>query len=154
MPIVVLLLIGLACLAVGLLLSSTMWLIISLGASVLAALLLYYNRNRIATARPGSRPRQSPSAVAETDVDAGTDATAVMSAAPPAAPGTVPHHLPADRDVWVVDGRPRYHREGCEIIRDLPVESIPHGQANEDGFIPCSLCEPDNARAAKTSSEA
>ncbi len=162
MPIVVLLLIGLACLAVGLLLSSTMWLIISLGASMLAALLLYYNRNRIATARPGSPPRQSPSAEAETkakaetgaDADPGPDATALMGTVSPATPGTVPHHPPADRDVWVVDGRPRYHRESCEIIRDQPVESIPHSQANEDGFIPCSLCQPDNARAAKTSSEA
>ena len=37
MPIVVLLVVGLASLAVGLLLSSTTWLIVSLVASVLAA---------------------------------------------------------------------------------------------------------------------
>jgi hypothetical protein len=45
-------------------------------------------------------------------------------------------------DVWVVDGRPRFHKADCLIIRDQPSEPIPLAQAVEDGFMPCSLCEP------------
>jgi hypothetical protein len=45
--------------------------------------------------------------------------------------------------VWVIDGRPRYHLEGCAIIKGQDAEPIPYEQATEDGFMPCSLCEPD-----------
>jgi hypothetical protein len=50
---------------------------------------------------------------------------------------------PAATDqVWVVDGRPRYHLETCMIIQDQDAEPIPLAQATEDGFMPCSMCEP------------
>ncbi|MGH8962927.1 MAG: hypothetical protein ACRDWT_17365 [Jatrophihabitantaceae bacterium] len=45
--------------------------------------------------------------------------------------------------VWVVDGRPRYHRRDCMIIKDQQAEPIPSEQATEDGFMPCSLCDPN-----------
>lgn len=48
-------------------------------------------------------------------------------------------------EVWVVDGRPRYHRAGCVILEDQPVELVPRAQAVEDGFQPCSMCNPDGA---------
>lgn len=54
-----------------------------------------------------------------------------------------------DDRVWVVDGRPRYHLESCLILKDQDAEPIPLAQATEDGFMPCSLCEPDNARVAR-----
>ena len=145
MPIVVLLIIGLVCLAVGLLLSSTLWLVVSLLASVLAAGAIYRNRDQISAERPARTPRHGQPAepeVAETSAPADEPAVAPSLASPADAP--------ADVDVWVVDGRPRYHREGCEIIRDQPVEAIPHSQASEDGFIPCSLCEPDRSRSARS----
>src|SRR4029077_13010651 len=48
--------------------------------------------------------------------------------------------------VWVVDGRPRYHVADCMIIKDQDAEEIPLEQAAEDGFIPCSMCEPNVTR--------
>lgn len=51
-----------------------------------------------------------------------------------------------DRDhgqVWVVDGRPRYHRSDCMIIKGQDAEPIPYQQAIDDGFMPCSLCDPN-----------
>jgi hypothetical protein len=50
--------------------------------------------------------------------------------------------------VWVIDGRPRYHLEDCAIIKGQDAEPIPWEQATEDGFMPCSLCEPDSILAA------
>jgi len=51
-------------------------------------------------------------------------------------------------DVWVIDGRPRYHLESCAIIQGQDAEPIPLAQATEDGFMPCSLCEPNVVRAS------
>ena len=56
-------------------------------------------------------------------------------------------HGAAPGQVWVVDGRPRYHRSECMIIKGQHAEPIPHEQATEDGFMPCSLCEPDVVRS-------
>jgi hypothetical protein len=63
-------------------------------------------------------------------------------------PATDPEPEPGSgsADVWVIDGRPPYHRETCLIIKDQDAEPIPRVQAGEDGFIPCSMCEPDRAR--------
>jgi hypothetical protein len=44
--------------------------------------------------------------------------------------------------VWVVDGRPRYHLQDCLTIKGQQAEAIPVEQAAEDGFMPCSMCEP------------
>lgn len=49
-------------------------------------------------------------------------------------------------DVWVVDGRPRYHRPGCALIPRESAEQIPLEQALEDGFVPCPVCQPDPGR--------
>jgi len=49
-----------------------------------------------------------------------------------------------DPDVWVIDGRPRYHRRECEIIDGQDAEPVPLRQASEDGFIPCALCQPNS----------
>ena len=142
MLVVALLVAGLVCLCVGLLLSSTAWLIASLACSVLAGLVIYRNRDAFAFARPG-RPKQAPRSgpaerrsVGKHAID--VDDAPVPAAAEPARP---------DPHVWVVDGRPRYHREHCQIIDEQDAEAIPLSQAAEDGFIPCSLCLPERVDA-------
>ena len=49
--------------------------------------------------------------------------------------------------MWVVDGFPDYHREGCRELVGLEAEAVPHEQAVEDGFSPCRVCAPDAAEA-------
>jgi hypothetical protein len=81
---------------------------------------------------------------------ADTTATAAAGAADaaeglsPAAPGA---GAAAD-EVWVIDGRPRYHLADCAIIQGQDAEPIPFEQATEDGFMACSLCEPNVLRSA------
>jgi methylphosphotriester-DNA--protein-cysteine methyltransferase len=55
-----------------------------------------------------------------------------------------------DVEVWVVDGYPEYHRQGCERLADLDDEPIPHSQAVEDGFVPCPVCRPDDPAGSTT----
>jgi hypothetical protein len=45
------------------------------------------------------------------------------------------------RQVWVVDGRPRYHARDCLIIKGQTAAGVTYDQAIEDGFLPCSLCQ-------------
>jgi hypothetical protein len=101
---------ALACLCIGLLLSSPLWLAASVAASVGAALLIYRHQTALRTA--GGQAAQ-----------------------PTAGAG--------DPDVWVIDGRPRYHRRACEIISGQDAEPISRSHANDDGYIACSLCEPN-----------
>jgi hypothetical protein len=107
-----LLVVALACLCVGLLLSSTPWLVASVAASVVAGLLIRRHQALLRTAGGQQAALLVPSA--------------------------------ADPDVWVIDGRPRYHRRECEIIDGQDAEPVPLSQASEDGFIPCALCEPNS----------
>jgi hypothetical protein len=46
-------------------------------------------------------------------------------------------------DVYVVDGRPRYHLRECVHLLGRESESLPVGEANELGFTTCGACEPD-----------
>ena len=138
MLVVVLLVAGLVCLCIGLLLSSTAWLIGSLAASVIAGVLIYRNRSLFAIPRPTPTTRRPP----------GKHSVAAAPAPPVRASAVVPPR--ADPEVWVVDGRPRYHREGCQILTDQDAEVIPLSQADEDGFIPCSLCEPERIDLSST----
>ncbi|HZE51206.1 MAG TPA: hypothetical protein VE074_16655 [Jatrophihabitantaceae bacterium] len=128
---------ALVSLCVGLLLSSTVWLIVSLVASVVAGLLIYRNREFFAISRPPRAKRPATAKHADDADQTGVDAV----------PASVSASKRPDPDVWVVDGRPRYHRAGCQIIGDQDAETIPLSQASEDGFIPCSLCEPDRIDA-------
>jgi hypothetical protein len=45
------------------------------------------------------------------------------------------------RQVWVVDGRPRYHTRDCLIIKGQKATGVTYDQAIEDGFLACSLCQ-------------
>lgn len=51
-------------------------------------------------------------------------------------------------DVYVVDGRPRYHLAGCVHLMDKEAEPLPVNEASDLGFTPCGLCEPDSALLA------
>jgi len=136
--VVALLVAGLVCLCAGLLLSSTAWLIASLACSVVAGLLIYRNRAAFVIARPGQAqrpPRTQPA----------SGRPVGKHAIEPVASDVGPAR--SDPDVWVVDGRPRYHRERCQIIDEQDAEAIPLSQAAGDGFIPCSLCLPERVDA-------
>lgn len=50
--------------------------------------------------------------------------------------------------VVVVDGHPRYHAQRCRYLIGRASETIPLRQAVEDGFTPCSMCDPDVVLAA------
>ncbi len=126
----VLLVVALACLCVGLFLSSAVWLIGSLAASVLAGFLIYRPRASVAISRlPGIG--RTPARHSAGAAPPGTRAE--LGAGPP------------DPQVWVDDGRPRYHRRDCQIVHDQHAEPIALTQAREDGFIACSLCQPVQA---------
>src|SRR5206468_2568622 len=69
-------------------------------------------------------------------------AVSVASVAPAAAAGD---------SAWVIDGRPDFHRRECARLREGEPEEIPRGQAKEDGFQPCSECDPEAVPAADSS---
>ncbi|MGI5148622.1 hypothetical protein ACQEVC_19950 [Plantactinospora sp. CA-294935] len=48
-------------------------------------------------------------------------------------------------DVYVVDGRPRYHLADCPHLSGRESEPLPVSEAVELGFTPCGRCEPDTA---------
>jgi hypothetical protein len=129
----VLLVVALASLCVGLFLSSSAWLLASLTASVLAGLLMHRSRVAFTILRLPTTRR--------------TRARYAAGAAPPGT-GAELGAKPPDADVWVLGGRPRYHRRGCQIIRNQDAEAVPLSQARDDGFIACSLCQPALARGA------
>jgi hypothetical protein len=83
----------------------------------------------------------------ETDDELGGDED---PADEPAPAGT---HAPllerGHESVLVIDGRPRYHLSSCWFIAGRDTEPIPLEQAVEDGFSPCSRCDPDTALAAQ-----
>ena len=174
MALVALLVIALVCLAVGLVLPSVAWLIASLIATAGAGFLLVKARSTILAPRaagPGVDATPADQQAQDEDEAAG----AATGAAPGSADGTPAAQAPraagvatsADAgadgadgtppaatdyaagpdDVWVIDGRPRYHVQKCVIIQGQDAEPIPFAQAVEDGFMPCSLCEPQLARA-------
>jgi hypothetical protein len=51
-------------------------------------------------------------------------------------------------DVFVIDGRPRYHLGGCVHLLGRQFEPLPVSEAVELGFSPCALCEPDSVLIA------
>jgi hypothetical protein len=121
-----LLVIALVCIVVGVVTATAPWFIGSLVASALAGIMLWQERNRTRREAHTTPPDRSAGAPAGSADDV------------PADP------LAADQ-VWVVDGRPRYHLEGCATIAGQPAEQISLAQAKQDGFIPCSLCAPTTA---------
>ncbi len=150
MVIIGLLLIALVCLVLGLILKSAVWLVASLIATAGAGFVLYKLRNVLATPKQ-ARQAPSPERPEATQPEELDQAHADPAQAdPPEADRNVPASLRSQADtiaadpdeVWVIDGRPRYHLGDCAIIKGQDAEPIPYEQATEDGFMPCSLCEP------------
>jgi hypothetical protein len=152
MVVIGLLLIALICLVLGLILQSAVWLVASLIATGGAGYLLYKLRDVIATPKKPRQvlPSEQPDDVAKAAVAARTEAS------PQDAADTADDDAPAPLDtraaaiaadgvdeVWVIDGRPRYHLGDCAIIKGQDAEPIPYEQATDDGFMPCSLCVPN-----------
>jgi hypothetical protein len=137
-----LLLIAALCLAIGLMLQSAVWLIASLIATAGAGFLLYKLRDVI-TAPSGTAGRLPTGGDARSSAPS-TD-TRPAAAGDPESAQQLADVLPVGTDdVWVIDGRPRYHLQDCAIIKGQDAEPIPYEQATEDGFMPCSLCEPNH----------
>jgi hypothetical protein len=103
----------------------------------------------------GGRPPGS------TPEPAGTEPGAAHDTAPPDA---VPADEPAAQrvstadaarvarlttEVYVVDGRPRYHLPDCAHLIGRESEPLPVGEAVDLGFTPCGRCEPDSALLAE-----
>lgn len=63
---------------------------------------------------------------------------------PPPADTIAPLQRHGQSRVWVIDGRPRYHLAECRFLNGSVPEPVPLSQAVEDGFTPCSGCDPDN----------
>src|SRR4051812_41012110 len=126
----------------GLVLPSVPWLIASLVASVLAAFFLYRSWGSIKERRTNMARRKKP-------------AESVASPAPappppsPASPPAAPPVTGGPDDVWVVDGRPAYHRSGCPVLAGQHGEPIPLAQALEDGFTACPTCAASTNAAAE-----
>src|SRR5919206_5251389 len=98
-----LLLIALVSVVLGVVLGSTLWFIVSLGASVLAAFFLIGAWRTVKERRAEAQARQ-------------------RTAEPPRAA-----HPRVERpnEVWVVDGRPAYHRVGCAELAGPKDEPVP-----------------------------
>jgi hypothetical protein len=91
--------------------------------------------------RPEGAPAEEPDAPGDpAGESAGESAGEPADAA--AGPSAADAESVATDQVWVVDGRPRYHLETCMIIQGQDAEPIALAQATEDGFMPCSMCEP------------
>ena len=52
--------------------------------------------------------------------------------------------------MWVIDGRPQYHLDGCAKLEGVDGIEIPWAQATEDGFVPCDVCRPDERRLGRS----
>lgn len=71
---------------------------------------------------------------------------------PPAA-DTADAELETGGTVLVVEGRPRYHVEGCRYLSGKAAEAVDVLDAREEGFSPCGVCKPDDALAAAAQAE-
>ena len=145
-----LLFVALACLVLGLVLASGPFLIGSLAASVLAAVVLFRQRDQL-SAQPAAKGAGAPRVTTQERQKSLVTGTAFVGrttaddnpvtrtdeAAVAAAPGAT-----SSGDVWVVDGKALFHSASCERIKGLEAEPIPYAQAIEDGFTICSLCKP------------
>src|SRR4051794_21753107 len=131
-----LLIIAAVSLVLGVVLANVTWLIVSLVASVFAAFFLYRSWGAIKERRTNRPRRKSPQ----------SEPSASSPPARAAATGR-------PDEVWVVDGRPAYHRPGCAELAGQEEEPVPLSQALEDGFTPCAICAPPTGTAPEVPAE-
>src|SRR5437763_15904039 len=106
MVLTVLLIVAAVTVVIGVVLASVPWLIVSLVASALAAFALVRSWGSLTEKAARARRKKAAPAGAKGG-GAGTAANA------PERPG----------QVWVVDGRPLFHRSGCAELTGLPREA-------------------------------
>jgi hypothetical protein len=60
----------------------------------------------------------------------------------PIGTGVADEFAARDDDVFVVDGRPRFHLPSCAHLEERESEGVPVWEAFELGFTPCAQCKP------------
>ena len=104
--------------------------------------------------RPGAEPtparRVPPAPVAPTaEADTAAFAASPEPASAPDEPAAAPAApAPAAGEVLVVEGRPRYHVEGCRYLAGKEASPRSLAAARAEGFSACGVCKPDKVAAA------
>lgn len=83
-------------------------------------------------------------------VPAQSGAARAAAQEPPAAASAAAETV-ASGTVLVVEGRPRYHVEGCRYLSGKAAQGVDVAEARDEGFSPCGVCKPDEALAARAS---
>ena len=147
--IVLLLVVALGLLVLGLVGSSPTLIVLSIVTSAVVGVLLVRSRRGRAD-RADRRATQPVTAHAASDlIEAQRTAEVIeVPEEPPAANTEAPLRAHGNDVVAVIDGHPRYHAQRCRYLLGRASEAIPLRQAVEDGFTPCSMCDPDVVLAA------
>ena len=154
--VLVLVLAAAALLVTALVNGAMLWAWLSVGVSVVAALVLvvdWARRRQTVRDAPPSEPAAAPA----------VEPVSAPAADPPPAGAAPDDAEPAEEDtdaadllvvtdltaeVRVVDERPRYHLSTCTWLAGRPTLGLPVSEARELGFTPCAVCSPDATLAA------
>ena len=153
-----LVLVALVLLVSGLVVSNLVLVYLSIGVSIVSALALFagvlQRRGEPAVAGESVGDLESTRIIAApkpADRDLAAASRPVV-AAPVAVPTVEPvpvedgdEELEYGGTVFIVDGRPRYHVEGCRYLANKEAEALDVLDAREEGFTPCGVCRPDEA---------
>lgn len=156
--IVILLLVSLASLIVGLIVSNLVWVYVAAALSAVALAGLAYGtwrRGHVVPKAPlqdttegedsdaqtnasadGKTPNGQPLAVVESS--SADDQTNDVTAEPVST--SVGGRTGDDILVQVVPGRKRYHLPECSLTTDEPTDDVTVGEARGEGFSPCTKC--------------
>lgn len=152
----VLVLVALVLLIIGVVGPDLSFVYASIGVSLVSLVFLVIGilQRRGDTATADSAAAPAPE-VAQEPVDGATvvpspSARASMRRSVEQAPVAETAADQAPGSVLVVEGRPRYHVEGCRYLYGKDVEEPHVLDAREEGFTPCGVCKPDDALAAGT----
>ncbi|MGI8882419.1 MAG: hypothetical protein ACR2KJ_18310 [Jatrophihabitans sp.] len=149
--VIVALVAALAAFVVGILTNSVPWVIASIALSAAALLLVVRSRPRGSDAADACVVQDSDEDAETGEDDEVDEVDEVDSEASEAATDkpeaetedeSVPEPAPDADEAWVIDGRPRYHLRSCSFLVGKDAEPVPLEQAIEDGFTPCSICDP------------
>ena len=102
---------------------------------------------------PSPAPTPAPAAEGLTPVVPAQSGAARAAAQEPPAAASAALEPAASGTVLVVEGRPRYHVEGCRYLSGKAASGVDVAEAREEGFSPCGVCKPDEALAARTPAE-
>lgn len=144
----VLLLIGLLQPELGFVYASIVVSLISFAFLLVGILQRRREQPEAATSDDAAGKSDAPAGKELPPVDLDEGITAVIPAT--AAPEAVSAEQRADvvGSVLVVEGRPRYHVEGCRYLTGKTIEEMDVADAREDGFTACGVCKPDLALEA------